>query len=77
MHLEIFDAFNDDSLSTDVFVDIEDEICRLILQTHWKSFKNQINEIYWSSKQYVIKLLFYRVNFVLYLYSPEQSADKP
>ncbi len=45
LDLEIFDVFNDDSLSTDFFVDIEDEICRLILHTHWKSFKNQINEI--------------------------------
>eukprot|EP01084_Bolivina_argentea_P298058 513567_1 len=37
---------SDFSIDNDFFVDIEDEVCRLIMQSHWKPFKNKITQIY-------------------------------
>ena len=36
----------DFSMNINFFMEIEDEICRLIMQSHWKRFKTQMHHFY-------------------------------
>lgn len=33
-------------IDENLFIDVEDEICRLINQTHWRKFKRNMNELF-------------------------------
>ena len=33
-------------MDKDFFIDVEDQICRLINQTHWRKFQQNMNELF-------------------------------
>lgn len=40
------DKYETIEMGMDFFIDVEDQICRLIGQTHWKKFQAHISHLY-------------------------------